>query len=777
MRRMRVVGLGLLCLALVAQFVALGGASGNPWRDKVSASLLRWADSAGTGERIVLVGFTSAVQGASDVSYVESAHRAWLSPSTRLAADAVAAVAPLARPGLLLRSGSEAWEAGIPYLHDLGSVLVRCNASQIGPLAQLGVVAALADGSEPVPTPTPIAGEAGGSPSGLATPRDLITRGRLSAGELDQGAAAYSWDIVRLSDIVRWEGEPRLTLRSSPLEEWPTDSYLVMGVALEAEDAGGSGAWLQSGWAGHRLGSLPASSLAWLADALRQAGADTAIVAVVGSAAGEAPVFALLRSETAVSLASLSGTGEILHVGGPVLPRGPAPSDAHATRGTHEDRVFLDWGPVGGAGQYEVLRAVSTSGAFEPVGIAGPGGFDDVDVSTCVTYWYRVRSLGDAGVGLESGAASGYIGLVPHPVTRIWTSASGPGQLLVEWAPAIGATSYCLMRTEPMSDKPKVAAQQYAVYQGVEPRFLDLDVIAGQEHLYRVFAVDGCGKSELSDQARGMALYELPGDPSRLGPPEWVEATRGRPYEKVQVAWRAAPGATAYRVLRALSYAGPYEPVVELSGTTWEDRDVVLCGDYWYRVQSIAGSNVSEPSRIVYGSYGYRPDAPEGVRASAGTYANIIEVTWRPMADAVAYHVSRAPAREGPYATIAESVTTTSFVDEGLVPGQEFWYKVKASNPCGCSGDLGPAYGATLRNETSGCASRRASASVERAGVVRYPTPHEGRRTANLARRSECRSARGRHARRRPVACRRRGGYRQDEDACLSRRLPHLAGR
>ena len=67
------------------------------------------------------------------------------------------------------------------------------------------------------------------------------------------------------------------------------------------------------------------------------------------------------------------------------------------------------------------------------------------------------------------------------------------------------------------------------------------------------------------------------------------------------------------------------------------------------------------------------------------------------MAVAVAYDVSRAAAREGPYATIAESVPTTSFVDEGLVPGQEFWYKVKASNPGGCSGDLGPAYGATSR--------------------------------------------------------------------------------
>jgi fibronectin type 3 domain-containing protein len=246
-----------------------------------------------------------------------------------------------------------------------------------------------------------------------------------------------------------------------------------------------------------------------------------------------------------------------------------------------------------------------------------------------------------------------------------------------------------------MTDKPKVAAQQYDVYTGTEPTFIDTDIVVGQTYLYRVFAGNGCGKAELSPQTEGKATKERPLDRSRLNPPTWIEATRGRPYDKVQVAWRAASGAASYRILRATAYAGPYERLAETASTTYEDRDVILCGDYWYRIQSLVGRTESEPSVTVYGSYGYRPEAPQNVRASVGTYANSIEITWSPMADAQMYHLSRAPEREGPYAVIAEGQRETSYVDEGLVPGQGFWYKVKAANACGCSGDLGPAYGAT----------------------------------------------------------------------------------
>ena len=57
------------------------------------------------------------------------------------------------------------------------------------------------------------------------------------------------------------------------------------------------------------------------------------------------------------------------------------------------------------------------------------------------------------------------------------------------WSPAPGATFYRLMRTQPMTDKPKVAAQQYDVYAGTEPMFIDTDIVSGQMTPERLDAI------------------------------------------------------------------------------------------------------------------------------------------------------------------------------------------------------------------------------------------------------------------------------------------------
>ncbi len=694
MKSLRVVGFLMLCLAVIWGLAPLGGASQAGWRDKLSPSLLRWFDSGGTDERVVLVSLSGAAAGglATD-GYVAAAHGAYLGETLAAARADVSAKAELVQPGILLRSGGTVWESGLPYFHGLGALVVRCTRTQASALAQLGTVAALVDGQERVPAPASLGTAAAAAPSGMDSPAGLLALGKVPASELGQGASAYAWDVICLEDVVPWGDEARYTLQPDPATAWDEGTLEVVGIALVGAGAPPA---ISLPWAERTTGSMTTSDLAWLVDALVQAGGDTAAVGRVGSTGGDADVVILLRSDRTRSLASLGGAGDATPSAGAWLPRAAAPNAVTATLGTHADRVLVDWEGVSGSSQYEVLRTTSVDPTYVPIGLAGFGGFYDTDVETCVQYTYRVRSLG-SGVGLESQAARGYVGLVPHAVERIWTTADSAGRVVVEWTPVAGATGYSLMRTEPMSDKPKVPAQQYQIYEGAAPQFVDTDVMAGQKHFYRVFSQNGCGRGDLSPQAEGMALYDMPPDPSLLTAPVWVEATRGRPYDRVDLSWRAVPGASAYRVLRALSYRGPFEPVIETFDTMWTDTDVTLCSDQWYRVQSLSSSSESEPSAIVYGSYGYRPEAPKNVRASAGTYANSIEITWSAMKDALWYTLSRAPAREGPYAVLVTQVTTTGFRDEGLVPGQEFWYKAGAVNPCGCSGFSEPTYGATAR--------------------------------------------------------------------------------
>ncbi|MEW5825736.1 MAG: hypothetical protein AB1778_02810 [Candidatus Bipolaricaulota bacterium] len=695
----RIVLMGVLSLG----FVALALTAAGTWRDKVAPSVLRWIDNGTTEERTVLVSVLGI--SSTDVqheAYAATSHRAWLSGG-REAASQVAQDAVVENTLALLRADGMAWEIGLAPIYGLGLLVARGAGSQIRALAQRNDVLQVLDGMACTPTP-PVPEGASSSEIALAAPKDLLAFSSVAAGDFWSWMSSLGWRYVSRGDIVTSEDpEAPLTLSPSPIL-MDTSSVEIVGLALADADRLAleqsgmtlTGALADSSWAEATSVSVSVSQLAGLLEAMEQTGADGTAMASVKVDGAIHPVYVLVRTATGAGWASVglppSGTSTTENR----LPRGSAPGMASASRGSYGDRILVEWKPAAGASTYEVLRAERAGGAYEPVAVASGLSFQDRDVETCTPYSYAIRSLNSGALGLETVSTPGYVGLVPMPPTRIWTDGgTQAATVIVQWAPVEGATSYRLMRTQPMSDQPRVPAQQYDVYSGPEALFVDTDVVVGQTYNYRVFAENGCGKSELSPQAQGMAFYDLPPDPTRLSPPSWFDATRGRPYGLVMVSWSTVRGAESYRVLRATSYRGTYEPVIETDSTSWEDRDVVLCGDYWYRVQALAGEEESAPSKTIYGSYGYRPAAPEGVRASMGTYTNSIEVTWLPMEDTEVYNVSRAPAREGPFATIATGITETRYVDEGLEPGQEFWYKVKASNPCGCSGDSGAVYGAT----------------------------------------------------------------------------------
>ncbi|MGD9676455.1 MAG: hypothetical protein AB7V19_07210, partial [Candidatus Bipolaricaulia bacterium] len=499
MKWVRTAGWFLAAAALALGFSVLGGSSASSWRDRVSPSLLRWADSNPEGERVVLVELKEdGIPDAPETAYAEASHAAWLSDAVQAMASAVEGVAVLEPAGLILRAGSDVCEAGFPYVHELRALIARCTAAGVERLAQLAFVESVSDGTDPVPTLAEPSDLAPNSEEGAGTPQTLLARGSLTAGELRRDAARHGWEVVRRSDVVRGDEGAFLSISPTPLSEWDAETYRVVALGTDdatraaAEERGVQAISLFHGtWAIHPRGPLSCASLARIVDAARQVGADTVAVTTVATTVGALPVLVFLRGETTLGLASAAGHSAGGQPGEAVLPRAAAPREIVTTRGSHEDRVSILWAGVSGASRYEVLRADAEQGAFAPIGLAGIEGFDDKDVETCHKYWYRVRAIGGGGVGLESSAADGYVGLVPKPVERI-SAASGPaGAITVTWSPSAGATQYRLMRTQPMTDKPKVAAQQYGVYTGTEPTFVDTDVVVGQTYLYRVFADNG----------------------------------------------------------------------------------------------------------------------------------------------------------------------------------------------------------------------------------------------------------------------------------------------
>ncbi|MFM1767755.1 MAG: hypothetical protein RJA22_284 [Verrucomicrobiota bacterium] len=84
---------------------------------------------------------------------------------------------------------------------------------------------------------------------------------------------------------------------------------------------------------------------------------------------------------------------------------------------------------------------------------------------------------------------------------------------------------------------------------------------------------------------------------------------------------------------------------------------------------------------ILKGTGSQPPATPAGVVASAGDTQ--VGVRWRASTGATGYNVKRAATSGGPYTTLAAGVTTTNYLDTGLVNGTPYYYVVSAFNTAG----------------------------------------------------------------------------------------------
>lgn len=188
----------------------------------------------------------------------------------------------------------------------------------------------------------------------------------------------------------------------------------------------------------------------------------------------------------------------------------------------------------------------------------------------------------------------------------------------------------------------------------------------------------------------GCGLWELLEPPLTppASPPAGLTATAGDLEAEVELSWQPVEGASSYEVLRADDPEGNFTPIGTSQTTSFLDQPAeghpLLPGVlYWYRVRACNQAGCSQLSDTVFGYAGY-PPAPAGVDASDGTSPNWIEVSWVAVPGATSYQVFRAAAPEGDY-NLLDTTPDPEYLDQTAVPGQRYWYRVRACNAWGCS--------------------------------------------------------------------------------------------
>ncbi|MNC18210.1 Endoglucanase 1 precursor [compost metagenome] len=192
---------------------------------------------------------------------------------------------------------------------------------------------------------------------------------------------------------------------------------------------------------------------------------------------------------------------------GPVTPTVPqAPAALAAVAG--DAKVTLSWNISAGATSYNVKRATVSGGPYTVVatGLAAPA-YTDLAVVNGTTYYYVVSAVNTVGESANSAQASAKpAGLQAPAAPATLTAAAGNAQVVLNWAPSTGATSYNVKHAT-VNGGPYVTV---GTVTGVT--YTELNLTNGTTYYYVVSAVNAAGESANSVQASATPIANTPGN-------------------------------------------------------------------------------------------------------------------------------------------------------------------------------------------------------------------------------------------------------------------------
>ena len=354
----------------------------------------------------------------------------------------------------------------------------------------------------------------------------------------------------------------------------------------------------------------------------------------------------------------------------------PPPQNVQATDGTIAGATQITWDPVSGAGYYMVV------GSETPDGVKYPLTWWEPDLSYDYTagipgceYYFRVRAAATLGGYRKSDFSdydTGYAGLeTPENLNASFNTDSE--KVLLSWDPVYGAHYYRVFRSVSANSYLGVMAQYHT-----ETTFEDYTCQPGKLYYYRVKALGqgGAIESSLTDPVIGMR---------QVYPPENVQATDGKYFNKTVITWDPIPNLDYYRVYRSETSEGAktalnstWQTISEFSDTTAVPGNI-----YYYHVKGAMmpfghwDTEYSDPDT------GWRDlGQVQDISATDGTNLNRVDVSWDSLTGANYYRIYRAISPNGKKSAISSwaQMGDRIYSDTSATPGNVYWYWVRGAN-------------------------------------------------------------------------------------------------
>ncbi|MCT4688901.1 hypothetical protein [Vallitalea sp.] len=152
---------------------------------------------------------------------------------------------------------------------------------------------------------------------------------------------------------------------------------------------------------------------------------------------------------------------------------------------------------------------------------------------------------------------------------------------------------------------------------------------------------------------------------------------------QINFVWSSVTNANSYTIRRATVSGGPYTVIADgLRQTQYVDNTGVNNTHYYYVITSVNSAGESEYSKEITATpHIIIPKAPAHLVGKPA--ASSVNLTWNVVSTADTYTVKRSQIDGGPYIEIAKGLTSTSYLDTGLLDGSTYYYVVSAVNQAG----------------------------------------------------------------------------------------------
>ncbi|ABZ95550.1 Cysteine protease [Leptospira biflexa serovar Patoc strain 'Patoc 1 (Ames)'] len=334
----------------------------------------------------------------------------------------------------------------------------------------------------------------------------------------------------------------------------------------------------------------------------------------------------------------------------PILP----PSEIKVSKGEFDTKILLTWNHQESAVAYLIQRKEESD--FFDLAYSDKPSFTDLAVSPNSTYGYRILAIGAEEVSVASMEVEGFtssdsnnVGNVTQVVglSGIVFSSGNTTSVQLTWSEIDGATNYSIAKADSSFQWKTIGNSKSADYVDVSPK-------SGEVNYYKVSAVLG---SKLSSDWSDSIAVEVANQNLLPNQVSQLSATNGDYANKIQLNWKAAPGAKQYFLFRFDENAEP-SGQFEVAGTSYTDSDTTIQNgkSYIYTVISANDMGYAEPSEVAFGKTdpgltkragGVTLAAPKQVVSNPVGKDKQVSLKWDAVKDSFEYYIYRKPIQNG----------------------------------------------------------------------------------------------------------------------------------